>query len=305
MTAVADLDAMAEQIWGLRVARPLPVTESFGSDVILFEATDGDRYVIKNSFTPAKGQREIDALNALDANDDVPRLLDHRLVGDGMYLLIEGLDGTPWTSIADSSPVLLVSLGAAVRRVHDVEYGSFDGCDSWHELLRSNADRYHGSIDAREARLVDRGRVALERCLPFVPDSTQPVLVQFDLRPGNILTNGGEFVALIDFESARGGHPSMDFFKLWQQVEPVVPSALSSILEGYRADGRSTGARSTDELSDPAWMDVDRLRQLMGIYSLYHGLAGLAWCSIRDDFSGEFPDVNRNLIRSALAAMEA
>jgi hypothetical protein len=32
-------------------------------------------------------------------------------------------------------------------------------------------------------------------------------------------------------------------------------------------------------------------------------LAGLAWCHSRNDFSGDFPDVNRTLIRTADAAL--
>jgi aminoglycoside phosphotransferase (APT) family kinase protein len=53
-----------------------------------------------------------------------------------------------------------------------------------------------------------------------VPQSDEPCLVHFDLRPGNVLVRDGRLVGIIDFESCRGGHASMDFFKLWQQVEP-------------------------------------------------------------------------------------
>lgn len=294
------LREMAEQIWGLRVHRTLPVTESFGSDVLLFDASDGNRYVIKNSFNPSKGQREIDALTALASHEWVATLIDHRLVADEMYLLIEGLDGTPWTSIKGTSHEFLKAVGAAVRDVHEIRYGSFDVCDTWHDLLRCNADRYHDVIGNKDSELAGKARALFERHLPEVPDSTEPVLVQFDLRPGNILTKGDEFVALIDFESARGGHPSMDFFKFWQQVHPFVPAAMDALLAGYQ---RSNHLQESEGDLDADWMSMDHLGRLMNIYSIYHGLAGLAWCYTRDDFTGHFPDTNRALILAALSSL--
>jgi hypothetical protein len=41
----------------------------------------------------------------------------------------------------------------------------------------------------------------------------------------------------------------------------------------------------------------------MQIYAAYHGLAGLAWCHTRNDFGGDFADVNRGLIRRATDAL--
>lgn len=294
------LKEVAEQVWGLGVREALQVTESFGSDVLLFDADDGGRYVIKNSFSPSNGGREIDALTALASHERVPNLLDYRLIAHEMYLLIEGLDGTPWVSIEGTSPNFLEAVGIAMRKVHDTRYGSFDVCETWHDLLRSNADRYHDTIGDMDSHLASQARLALERHMSKVPDSAEPVLVQFDLRPGNILSNNGEFVALIDFDSARGGHPSMDFFKLWQQVEPIVPRAMESLLAGYR---RPHHKKHLDNQVDLGWMSMNRLGRLMTIYSLYHGLAGLAWCYKRDDFSGHFPDTNRGLISTALSSV--
>jgi len=286
------LQQVAEQVWGLGVRQVLPVTESFASDVLLFDADDGRRYVIKNSFNPAKGQREIAALEALASHERVPNLLGHHRIADEMYLLIEGLDGTPWVSIEGTSRQFLAAVGAAMGEVHQTRYGSFDGCDNWHDLLRHNADRYHHTIGAEDRELADIARVELEQHMAEVPNSDEPVLVQFDLRPGNILSKAEEFVALIDFESARGGHPSMDFFKFWQQVEPFLPGAMESLLAGYLSDRVASD-----------WMTAEPMGRLMKIYSLYHGLAGLAWCYTRDAFSGHFPDANRRLMSSAVAAL--
>lgn len=297
---VEGLKHIAESVWGLSVNRALPVTESFSSDVLLFEASDGSSYVIKKPFSPAKGQREVDALTALAPLGQVATLIDHRLISDDMYLLIEGLDGTSWTTIEGTSRQFLHTVGAAARGVHETRYGSFDVCDTWHDLLRYNADRYHGTIGDPDRELAGKARAMFERYLVEVPNSTEPVLVQFDMRPGNILTKNGEFVALIDFESARGGHPSMDFFKFWQQVEPLVPGAMDALLAGYQ---QADPAHAPDSHAPADWMSTSRLDRLMKIYSIYHGLAGLSWCHQRDDFSGNFPYINRGLIAAALGAV--
>ena len=46
------LQDVAENFWKLTIVEMLPVAESFGSDVLLFDADDGRRYAIKNSFSP-------------------------------------------------------------------------------------------------------------------------------------------------------------------------------------------------------------------------------------------------------------
>jgi aminoglycoside phosphotransferase (APT) family kinase protein len=117
-----------------------------------------------------------------------------------------------------------------MARIHTVSADSFDGMESWHQLLSSNADRYVASIGAEDVGVAERARDVLGRHLGQVPTSETPRLVHFDLRPGNILVRGGGLVGIIDFEACRGGHASMDFFKLWQQV----PRALPEIVSGYR-----------------------------------------------------------------------
>ncbi|MCP4086108.1 MAG: phosphotransferase, partial [Actinomycetia bacterium] len=169
-----------------------------------------------------------------------------------------------------------------------------DGKQSWHALLISNADRYIASIGAEDTALPEEGRDMLGRHLGDIPTSHNPSLVHFDLRPGNILVGDGRLVGIIDFESCRGGHPSMDFFKLWQQVSPHLPGGLVEILQGYRE------MTETTEL----WTEPTSLDRLMQIYAAYHGLAGLGWCHTRGDFNGDFPAVNRGLIRDATIALD-
>ena len=289
-----DLESAARSDFGLDVVTRLPIAESFSSTVLSFIAADNRHYVLKRHWARNKAEREVSALRALDAHPDVPALLATSERDDTLTLLIEGLDATPWVNVAQAPPDLLRQLGRSMALLHQTPAETFDGMESWHELLIGNAERYVASIGAGDHELARRAHTILDRHLADVPSSDQPCLVHFDLRPGNILVRDDRLVGIIDFESCRGGHPSMDFFKLWQQVDPHVPGGLSDILLGYREI-----ATTTDR-----WTDPGSLRRLMQIYAAYHGLAGLAWCHDRHDFRGDFPAVNRALIHRAAAVLE-
>ncbi len=292
--AVDELEEAARSEFGLDVVTRLPISESFSSSVLVFIARDDRHYVLKRHWARSKAEREASALLALAAHPDVPALLATSEHDGTLTLLIEGLDATPWVDLAQTPRELLGQLGRAMALLHQSRAESFDGRESWHGLLVGNADRYVTSIGGDDGALAERAHKMLSRHLVEVPESDDPRLVHFDLRPGNVLVRDGHLVGIIDFEACRGGHPSMDFFKLWQQVDPYVPGGLSEILVGYR---RVAG--TTDVWTEPA-----TLRRLMQIYAAYHGLAGLAWCHTRDDFSGDFPAVNRGLIHEAGAALE-
>ncbi|MGB0114169.1 MAG: aminoglycoside phosphotransferase family protein [Ilumatobacteraceae bacterium] len=290
-----ELENVARSDFGLEVVARLPISESFSSTVLSFIADDDRHYGLKRHWARNKAERETSALRSLAAHPRVPDLLatsDH----DGtITLLIEGLDAMPWTNVADTPRELLRQLGRAMALMHRSHAESFDGVQSWHELLAGNADRYVASIGTADSELAERARAMLVRHLVDVPTSDRPCLVHFDLRPGNVLVSGGHLVGIIDFEACRGGHPSMDFFKLWQQVDPHVPEGLAEILLGYCEDAGTTAG----------WTEPSSLRRLMQIYAAYHGLAGLAWCHSRDDFRGDFPSVNRGLIQDAGVALES
>jgi len=284
---VDELERVAKADFGLELLNRLPVTESFSSAVLSFVATDDRHYVLKRPWAANKAEREAAALRLLDSHPAVPALLGTSRRGNDLYLLIEGFDGKPWDKIDQSTPGLLRDLGRSIGLLHQTPAEDFDGKPTWHDLLAANADRYISAIGPADADLAEQGRATLKRRLGEVPAADTAVLVHFDLRPGNILVSDQQFVGIIDFEACRGGHPSMDFFKLWQQVAPHAEGGLTEILSGYRET----------VLTEQPWMDLDSLDQLMRIYAAYHGMAGLAWCYIRDNFADGFADANRDLLR--------
>ena len=288
-----ELRSVALTKFGLEIDVELPISESFSSAVLLFIATDGRRYVIKRPWAANKAEREAAALRALSNHPGVPDLLGIATEDGATYLLIEGIDATPWVDIGDASPDLLRDLGRSIGLIHSVPAESFDGEANWHELLIANADRYVESVGGPDHATAAQARYILGRHLHEVPVADNACLIHFDLRPGNVLVRDGQLVGVIDFESCRGGHGSMDMFKLWQQVAPFVPGGMTEILAGYVDSG----------IAVEPWMEAAQLDRLMSIYSAYHGLAGLSWCYSRNDFGGSFPDVNRNLIAASARAL--
>lgn len=284
------LAEIAASAFGCTPQTELPVTDSFGSDVLRFRDVDGHQYVVKRPWSKSKAFNEARALTRLVEHPRVPRLLGVHEQGEHAYLLLEGLDAMPWADVEGASEELVVDVGRAVRAIHAHSEESFEAESSWHALLRANAIRYRDQVQTRaaDADLAADALDLLRKQLVHVPDGCDAVLVHFDLRPGNVLLNHGRLVGIIDFESCRGGHPSMDLFKIWQQVWLPRPVTRAWFLTGY-----IEGGRSVDWLRDT---DLDRLMQA---YALYHGLAGLAWCEKRNQVDTEFARVNRALIRDA------
>lgn len=281
------LAPLARSLFGLEVAQRLPVTESFSSQVLRFVDARGEAYVLKEPWSATKAAREIEALRRLEHHPITPALLDHREHGDRHLILMRGLDGEPMSSTEALTEPLCRAIGEALATMHEQRSADFDGAPTWQTLLRRNADAYLEDIGDADTDIAERAHSLLRTHLPTVPESEAAVLVHFDLRPGNLLTHEGQLVGLIDFEACRGGHPSMDLFKLWEELAGRHPKALPWLLAGYGADASWT----TD------------IELLMRIYSLYHGLAGLAWCHRRGRPQDPFVTRNRRLIDGAEQAL--
>ncbi|WP_067132234.1 phosphotransferase family protein [Microtetraspora malaysiensis] len=179
---------------------------------------------------------------------------DDPMVG-GDYLILTALDGVPWNR-ASLSPEeesgLRFELGRHLARLHTIlgdgvygyPYAGLTG-RSWREAflamvgaILDDAVRYATPLPAsilEIAGLVHANADALDRV-------TRPVLVHFDVWPGNVFLTGPEDVgggtpriqALIDHERAFWGDPLADF------VTPTLFGDLRDddpMLAGYREAG--------------------------------------------------------------------
>jgi aminoglycoside phosphotransferase (APT) family kinase protein len=277
------MEDAAESLFNLNVDEVLPIGESFSSDVLRF-ASNGQHWVLKRPFSIEKAQREALWLERFKALDFTPKLKSFMKHGGEGYILMESLAGLPLASLDCVSHTTLVAIGDALRKIHEVPVGDFDGHSSWRELLRHNAKRYQADLTG--GKLTDVSLKALnvfEDNLKRVPDAAYACPVHFDLRPGNILVDEGKFSGIIDFESMRGGHPSMDFFKLIDSGAETNRAAVCVIERGY---GHANWLQNIDEL--------------VGLYTIYHGLAGLAWCKKHGETETAFYNQNLSYIETTI-----
>jgi Ser/Thr protein kinase RdoA (MazF antagonist) len=275
---------------GLRIQRVVPVSDSFSSSVLSFVTTHGQHLVLKLPWSRVKAEREIRALDLLQNHAFVPNLVDTLEIEGELILLIQGLGGEPWQESWELPPKSLYDIGLAVAQIHEVSVEGYSGPASWESFLQENAREYIQRITGDDRDLAQIALQILSENIDIVDFSGSAQLVHFDLRPGNVLVRELNFVGIIDFESWRGGHASMDFYKFWEHFAKTGHNGLDLICKAYR-----------DSVSDAEdWMDPNELAELMKLYSAYHGLAGLSWCYTRNNFEGDFPVRNRQRIQDAI-----
>lgn len=275
---------------GLEIQRVVPVSDSFSSSVLSFVTTQGQHLVLKLPWSRVKAEREIRALDLLQDHAFAPNLVDSLEIEGELILLIQGLGGEPWQESWELPPKTLYHIGLAMAQMHEVTVEGYSGCASWQSFLQENARGYIQRITGDDRDLAQIALQILSENIDIVDFSGSAQLVHFDLRPGNVLVRESNFVGIIDFESWRGGHASMDYFKFWEHFAKTGQDGLDLICKAYRD--------SVSEAED--WMDPNELAKLMKLYSAYHGLAGLSWCYTRSNFEGDFPVRNRQRIQDAI-----
>ena len=157
-----------------------------------------------------------------------------RAVIDGDYIVLSALDGATWNSEredlgATQNAALRRQLGGYLARLHTVRNpkGLFGypavpelSAPSWPEAfgamlgaLIDDAHRYGVTLPVADDRLCE----ALKRGADALGEVRDPVLVHFDLWPGNIMITRAEaagehhITGLIDGERAIWGDPLMEF----------------------------------------------------------------------------------------------
>lgn len=275
---------------GLEIQRVMPVTDSFSSSVLSFVTTKGQHLILKLPWSRVKAEREMHALRLLRDHPFVPNVVDSIEIDGELILVMQGLDGDPWQESRELSPKSLDAIGLAMAQMHEVTVEDFSGRATWASFLQENAREYGERITGKDNDLAQKAVQILSEHVNICDESGKAHLVHFDLRPGNVLVRNSNFVGIIDFESWRGGHASMDFFKFWEHFTRTGHKGFDSICKAYR---------ESVPVADN-WMYVDGVEPLMKLYSAYHGIAGLSWCYTRNNFEGDFPARNRDRIHDAI-----
>ena len=247
-----------------------PVQESYSSSVRILTLEGGERLVLKIPFVERKLLRELRALQDLEGDLPLPRVMDCWQPGDGRpgALLLSLLPGRVISGTI--TPGLAHDLGALLARLHchslDRYGDQFEAADEpspgWWAMLDGIFDAWKPHCES--VMPPDLFRKTLDHSAQLfarLPEPDGPSWVHFDYRPGNVLVEGTEITGLIDFESARGGSGDLDFTKIKGRVWDPFPGTKEPFLQGYA--------------SLRALPDVERT---LPFYELRNALGGIAWC---------------------------
>jgi aminoglycoside phosphotransferase (APT) family kinase protein len=196
------------------------------------------------------------------------------VVGAGRgFLLMTELPGVTWNASDADRPRLRAELGAIVARLHEVTGDAFgypqdpphptwaSAFTAMTDAVLADARRYRVRLPRPAAEIAH----LIRRHEPLLDLVTTPVLVHFDLWPGNILLGGGHVSGIIDAERAFWGDPVAEFVSL-----TLFRDLDDELVNGYRTAG------------GPAKFDPPALRRLT-LYRVYLDLIMLVELIPRQD----------------------
>jgi len=179
-------------------------------------------------------------------------MVERRVPGQRLAVVAPTLDARSAATLATNLAEMLATIHAI--RVHG--YGTVDEhlagqtatCSEWF-IDRLPLDRAQTAVaaDPRGAAVLDAAATALHRHRGLL-DASPAQLAHGDYSPNNILVSGGEGRAargttlrsartvirgVIDWESAKGGHPAIDF-GWWDWIYNRPPLSTEAIIDAYR-----------------------------------------------------------------------
>jgi aminoglycoside phosphotransferase (APT) family kinase protein len=163
----------------------------------------------QNPHVAADEYKLLQILHAAGLAAPAPYLLDESgEIFPTPYVVVEYVEGRPEFAPADLAGLTL-QMAAQLSRIHQVDCSNPDL-----SFLPRQDERVADKLRQRPARLdesLDEGRIrdVLEAVWPL-PRRNRPVLLHGDFWPGNILWNGGQLAAVIDWEDAALGDPLAD-----------------------------------------------------------------------------------------------
>jgi aminoglycoside phosphotransferase (APT) family kinase protein len=185
--------------------------EATGVDVVIKAVPEGQRAVGRHDML-----RQASILTALSETDvPVPRIVavDER---EPAWFAMELVRGDSLEPVLDDPAVEPTLAAARMRRaaevlprLHRVPLDSIPGIG---EPLgpKDELDRWARTLGAVPSELVVGGDRLLKLLEADVPDAIEPTLVHGDYRLGNIIADGVEPVALIDWEIWSAGDPRVE-----------------------------------------------------------------------------------------------
>lgn len=275
----------AIQFFDLKVVHIDSVPESNSSEVRILTLANGEKVVLKLSYNQRKFNREQFALHALRAHAFTPNLLATYETEHIQALLLEYKDGLPITHPTTVNSYMAAQLGEAMAIIHQTPMQDFEGYGNWKEFLLYKTGLYiHNCRHFDPEFEWDEVEHVLTYSINQVIKDALPCLIHFDLRLGNILHKDEKMVAIIDFESAKGGSGDMDFLKIWRELWRLRPELREPLMSAYQAIRKPEA----------------ELTLVIPLYYLYHCIAGMNWCIERKKVNNPFYFENRAGMKDAL-----
>lgn len=159
--------------------------------------------------------------------------------------------------LATDDPTQVRTAGATLARLHEGLAAYAGPSDALGAAPLALRDRITAWLESYPAHLPTAGRDVLRTLLSTAPVDSLPMqLVHGDFRAANLLLDGGEVAAVLDFEEARLDHPIVELarsavllgtrFRGWA---PVSAQVRAEFLAGYRTERNLTR-------SEIAWWDL-------------------------------------------------
>jgi aminoglycoside phosphotransferase len=279
----------------LKLTRAEPVEESYSSVVRILTLDSGERLVLKIPFVQRKLFRELYALQHLQGELPVPKIIDYWIRDDGSpgALLLSLLPGNVITGKV--SIELANGLGVLLGRLHahslewygEVYRPTEESSTAWWALLRNTFERWQPfCAGVLPGDMFQKALDGYDRLYASLPQPDGPCWTHFDYRPGNVLVQGSQVSGLIDFESARGGSADLDFVKIQNEVWDAWPGTRQAFLHGYG---------SVRELPD--------LERTLPFYTLHNAFGGIAWCVRRSRIDDPFFVENMKQLERSLSTL--
>lgn len=238
------------------VSPPQPIPKGFSSESVRVVTSIGELVVkIRRQATDlAKMQSQVAASRlAGSAGIPTPDVLyaGHSATLGGRPIVImrymPGADAEEALGdfLPSQRPAFFADFGAAVGRLHQIRLPRFTerlgsveaSFGDWAALVRRAAERYaawNDEVGALTTMEIAAIRERLIRGADEVNATVRPALTHRDLYLANVLTHGGRFAAILDFELAKGYDPLLDFVKLGEFVFELHPESFEPFMAAYR-----------------------------------------------------------------------
>ena len=211
-------DATLGEVWALRGGisaqmTALEVRLGDGATRKLIVRCPNARTLQHNPDAAADEFRILQIVQGLGVKTQTPYLLDTSgTILPTPYLVIEYIEGAPTYAPVDVTHYA-AQVATQLAKLHGIEYGT-DHAQIDLTFLPQQAPRLTRKLATRPALLDDalqegRIRVALDEVWPL-PARRAPALLHGDFWPGNLLWQGDELVAVIDWEDAEVGDALAD-----------------------------------------------------------------------------------------------